>query len=281
MRQVFTSARLENVEAVARLLSDADIEVRVTHGRSYKGNLRTRSYADRDGPQPAVWVVKSDDQVRAREILREAGLIDSTRPGESFLSPTFRSEASPAVRSPAQARAFRLKVGLLAVIVVIISLAMIRTCGRTPGEPNEPSKPDESAMAGQIFDGRLASTPESLARAVFAKELTDAKMVWCLGIDGKDAPASVIAAIRQPSNTVVPASQCVRDFSVDIGSHHAPTGRPALLAEVRGFRPTASDAGTIEFESFHHGQFAHYKTLEVRRLRGTWQVVRVIRHVAS
>ena len=48
MRQVFSSARLENVEAVAKLLGDADIEVRVTDGRSYKGNLRSRSYSEQE-----------------------------------------------------------------------------------------------------------------------------------------------------------------------------------------------------------------------------------------
>ena len=60
MRQVFSSQRLENVEGVARLLRDAGIEVRVTHGRSYKGNRRgTFSYREQEGPQPAVWVVRS------------------------------------------------------------------------------------------------------------------------------------------------------------------------------------------------------------------------------
>lgn len=272
MRQVFSSARLENVEAVAKLLGDADIEVRVTEGRSYKGNLRSRSYSEQDAPKPAVWVVKSEDQVRAREILREAGLIDSTRPGESFITPTFRSEEPVTAKTPAQKRAFRLKLGLLAAIVVIIALAMIRTFTQAPEEPPAPV---------QTFDGRVAPTPESLALVVFAKELTDDKLVLCLAVDGEDASAAVIAGIGQPSNTVVPASQCVRVFEVDTGSHHAPTGRPALLAEVRAFRPTTADAGTIEFEAFHHGQFARYKTLEVRRVQGAWQVVRVIRHVAS
>jgi hypothetical protein len=274
MRQVFSSARLENVEAVAKLLEDAGIEVRVTEGRSYKGNLRSRSYTEQDAPKPAVWVVKSEDQVRAREILREAGLIDSTRPGESFITPTFRSEAPVTAKTPAQKRAFRLKLGLLAAIVVIIALAMVRTFTQAPEEESQPA-------AVQTFDGRAAPTPESLALVVFARELTDDKLVLCLAIDGEDAPAAVIAGIGQPSNTVVPASQCVRVFDPETGSHHAPTGRPALLAEVRAFRPTAADAGTVEFEAFHHGQFARYKTLEVRRVQGAWQVVRVIRHVAS
>ena len=41
MRQVFTSARLENVEAVADLLRAEGIEVQITNGRSYRGSRRS------------------------------------------------------------------------------------------------------------------------------------------------------------------------------------------------------------------------------------------------
>ena len=40
MRQVFASARLENVEAVAGLLRAEGIEVKISDGRSYRGNRR-------------------------------------------------------------------------------------------------------------------------------------------------------------------------------------------------------------------------------------------------
>ena len=82
MRQVFSSPRLENVERVAKLLRDAGVDTRITHGRSYKGNRRSEfSYRDdnRSEPIPAVWVVKSEDQPKAREILREAGLLEYLR----------------------------------------------------------------------------------------------------------------------------------------------------------------------------------------------------------
>ena len=75
MRQVFTSQRLENVEGVAELLRAEGIEVRIANGRSYKGNRRgTFKYsAPATGAQPAVWVIRSEDQPRARAMLREAG----------------------------------------------------------------------------------------------------------------------------------------------------------------------------------------------------------------
>ena len=47
MRQVFSSQRLDNVEQVAQMMRDADIEVRITHGRSYKSAWSgRRTYRD-------------------------------------------------------------------------------------------------------------------------------------------------------------------------------------------------------------------------------------------
>ena len=72
MRQVFTSSRLENVEGVAQLLREAGIEVRVTNDRSYKGNRRSSfSYREETGERPTVWVIRSEDQLRARDLKPE------------------------------------------------------------------------------------------------------------------------------------------------------------------------------------------------------------------
>jgi hypothetical protein len=277
MRQVFSSQRLENVEAVAALLRDAGIEVRVTNSRSYKGAMRSRaSYADQSAPKPAVWVVHSEDHSRARDILRERGLLESTRPTDSFLPPSFRSDDEPSDgKTPAQRRMFRFKLVLLASIGLIIVLAMLRGC-YAPKQVAAPAAPVVSDQAA-----REGGTPESLALAVFAKEVGKQKIVLCLSVDDADASGAVIAAMKQPSNEVVPASQCVREFDPNRGSYQATTGKPALLVTVRTFKPSGTDTGTVEFESFHHGQYAHYKTLEVKRVGGAWQVVKVLRHVAS
>ena len=275
MRQVFSSSRLENVEAVAQMLRDAGIEVRITDGRSYKGAMHARpSYSDQSAPKPAVWVVQSDDQVRAREILREHGLLESTRPTDSFVPLSFRDEETRTTKTPAQQRTFRFKVFLLAAMAILIVLAMLRGCYSPKQETAGPPPVSDQAK-------RAGGTPESLALAVFAKEVPNEKMVLCLSIDDADASGAVIAAMKQPSNNVVPASECVREFDPDKGSYHAASGKPALLATVRSFKPTGPDSGTVEFESFHHGQFAHYKTLEVKRVGGAWQVVKVLHHVAS
>lgn len=276
MRQVFSSLRLENVESVAQLLRDAGIEVRITNGRSYKGKMRSRaSYSDQDAPKAAVWVVHSEDNIRAREVLRDNGLLESTRPTESFQPLSFRQEEVVHGKSPAQKRMFRLKLGLLAGMAVIIVLTMVRGC-YAPEQVTAPAAPVVSDKPV-----REGGTPESLALAVFAKEVANEKLVLCLSIDEADASGAVIAAMKQPSNEVVPGSQCVRDFDPARGSYQAATGKPALLVTVRAFKPTGPDAATVEFESFHHGQYAHYKTLEVKRVGGAWQVTKVLRHVAS
>jgi hypothetical protein len=160
-------------------------------------------------------------------------------------------------------------------MTLIIVLAMLRGC-YTPRQAVAPATPAVSDLAR-----RAGGTPESLALVVLAKEVANQKLVLCLAIDEADASGAILAALKQPSNQVVPMSQCVREFDPDRGSYQAATGKPALLVTVRHFKPTGPDAGTVEFESFHHGQFAHYKTLEVKRVGGAWQVVKVLRHVAS
>ena len=66
------------------------IEVKITEARSYRGNRRSSfSYRDRGdaASHPAVWIVRAEDQPRGRQLLRDAGLLDSSRDGtSSYLS---------------------------------------------------------------------------------------------------------------------------------------------------------------------------------------------------
>lgn len=100
MRQIFSSPRLENVEGVASLLAEAGIEIKVSEGRTYKQvSRREFSYVEKKDDasnQPAVWVIKSDDYKRARELLHGIGLID-TAPAPSYLPAPlqFKSAATP------------------------------------------------------------------------------------------------------------------------------------------------------------------------------------------
>lgn len=204
MRQVFSSPRLENVERVAALLREAGIETRVTQARSYKGGLRGDfSYRDhvRTDPVPAVWVVKSEDQPAAREILRDAGLLDSTRVATGYTLPMFRTEAADVADSPARKRAFRLKVGLLLVIAVVLVLAFLSQFG--PRSLRHASPPAAVLPAG------MSPTPDSLAMAVLSGELPrHAGQPVCLSIDGHDPSPALLAMLPSVAGTVFPASQC-------------------------------------------------------------------------
>ena len=127
MRQIFSSPRLENVEGVAKLLNEHGIETWISEGRSYKGQRRQAfSYRERhDAVQPGVWIVKAEDQTRARQLLRDAGLIDSTRT-DSFI-PASLQAAAP--RTTREALVLRLKLLLLAAIVGGALLVGLRLFG--------------------------------------------------------------------------------------------------------------------------------------------------------
>lgn len=127
MRKIFSSQRVENVEGVAQMLRDAGIEVRVTNGRSYRSKRRGQfSYLDKtdSSNQPAVWVVRADDQPRAREILREARLLDTTRRDHPTAEYAFAEVA--AASGNARSWAWRIRFILIAVIAGVILLMLLR-----------------------------------------------------------------------------------------------------------------------------------------------------------
>lgn len=126
MRQIFTSQRLETVEGVARLLQDAGIEVHVSNARSYRGSRGSQfRYTEPTpkGEQPAVWIRHPEDQPRARQLLREAGLLDSTRPGTGPTL-TFTSQHDQPPRRASWA--WRIRLILLAIIAGAAVVTVMR-----------------------------------------------------------------------------------------------------------------------------------------------------------
>ncbi|HEX2595533.1 MAG TPA: DUF2007 domain-containing protein [Luteimonas sp.] len=255
MRQVFSSPRLENVERVAALLKDAGIETRVTQARSYKGGLRGNfSYRDqsRTDPVPAVWVVKSEDQPAAREILREAGLLDSTRVATGYTLPMFRTEAAEAAANPARKRAFRLKVGLLLVIAVVIVCAFVFRFGSR-------SSPTATRAAAALPAG-LSATPDSLAMAVLSGELPrHAGQVVCLSVDGHDPSPALVSRLPSIPGTVVPASQCGVD--------------PARQTLAVGDYRRGARSGTITLDRSRGTRRVVSHTYDVRPEGAGWRLV--------
>ena len=117
MRQIFTSPRLENVEGVAKLLTEANIEIKVSEGRSYKQvSRREFSYVNKNADNnnyPAIWVIKSDDYKRARELLHGMGLVDTAPPPSYIPEPMQFKQAG---RPDGQKRLTQIKIALLFVV---------------------------------------------------------------------------------------------------------------------------------------------------------------------
>ena len=127
MRQVFTSLRIETVEGVAKLLREADIEVQLINGRSYHSKRGGQfSYAEpmKLKQQPSVWVTHAEDQPRAREILRQAGLLASTRPGQA--DPLLFASGNLPEEPNKRSLAWRIRIGLLVAIAIAALVTVTR-----------------------------------------------------------------------------------------------------------------------------------------------------------
>lgn len=147
MRQVFSAARLETVEGVAALLNAHGIQTWISNDRSYKGTRRRSfSYRDnaKDAPPPAaVWVVHAQDQTRARALLREAGLIDSTR--EPYLP---GAGSAPASARPPGSTAARARLILLGLVIILAFATRARHCQNLPSAPPPETPPQTLPASG-------------------------------------------------------------------------------------------------------------------------------------
>jgi hypothetical protein len=272
MRQVFTSPRIENVEGVAKMLEDAGIEVRITHGRSYRGAIRGNfSYRaderERQGPQPAVWIVRSEDQPRARTMLREAGLLESTRtPSDSFLAATVHGGKAGTVGDPRRKRAFRLKIALLVVIAVAVALGFLALRKTPPAMPaaTVPGTPASASVADPTY---VIATPPALAETLLRIELeVQAPSLACIAIDGKDPSPELLARLRSQARELQPASACERT-------------RADLRFDVNQYRTDGSGIGIVQLDMFHRtpdGNEPETRTLEVERTGDTWRILRML-----
>lgn len=272
MRQVFTSARLENVEGIARLLESEGIEVRITNGRSYKGGIRGNfSYADKAGEQrqPALWIVRSEDQPRARELLRAAGLLDSTRlPSDSYLGPTVHDAAGARSVPASRRRAFLIKLGLLVVIAIVIALLFLGTRNPREAAPRTQDANIPAREAASPLPGHVVPTPPALAEMLVAVELeAQAPSRACLALDGRDMPTASIARLRRAGTSVLARGAC---------------GDPtqALSIDVAGYRTDGSGTGTVRLDMSHVDRDGRRRresrTLEVERTGEHWRVLRML-----
>jgi hypothetical protein len=125
MRQIFSSPRIENVEEVERLLEEAGIQTRVTDRTTWnRATKRDFSYtAKRHTVKwPAVWVVQADDYSRARQLMRELGLLQSDRESSYFLPPPSVESATETPRGPGRTRLILLGVAVFGAMLVALRL---------------------------------------------------------------------------------------------------------------------------------------------------------------
>ncbi|MEB1530552.1 putative signal transducing protein [Xanthomonas sp. WHRI 7945] len=138
MRQIFSSQRVETAEGVAKLLREHGIEVRLSNGRSYRSRRSGQfSYIEPMATQvqPTVWVVHADDQPRARALLRESGLIDSTRQDPAQTLPYLSEFRSQAVPDTGKRWAWRIRVALLLAIGAVALVTVLRHRGNQAAVP--------------------------------------------------------------------------------------------------------------------------------------------------
>ncbi|MEL1265274.1 pathogenicity-like protein [Pseudoxanthomonas putridarboris] len=161
MRQVFTSQRIETVEGVARLLTDAGIEVYISNGRSYhskRGSQFSYTQPTPQSQQPALWIRHAEDQPRARELLRAAGLLETTRPGNGP-SLTF---TRPVEEAPRRSWAWRIRLILLALIALAAAVMWMRRpvpAPPVPAQPQEQPQPAPTEPAPADDENRVRIQP--------------------------------------------------------------------------------------------------------------------------
>lgn len=286
MRQLFSSPRIENVEAVARLLEDAGIEVRISNGRSYRGAIRG-NFSYRDGsdsaPRPAVWVLRADQQPEARQLLRDAGLLQTSPVRtEGFLPPAAIAGGD---RSPLAARGGgRLRYGLLMGIAVIAAVVIVNfNSGDAPMQTDAPPASAATPGGGRASTSTASTgtgatgatgldmlatlpdaayripTPPQLAATLLRDALQDRAGAAhaCLAIDDGDPPAGLIETLAAEGLDVVPASSA-RCEDAD-----------RTMVEVREYRTDGSGTGSVELQVAGEAP----RELTVRRDGSNWHLV--------
>lgn len=227
MRKVFSSQRLENVERVAELLRAEGIEVKIENGRSFRGHRRGNfSYDTRKQPEnlPSVWILRSEDQPRGRQLLRDMGLLESTRnPGPSYVVSPRHNESKGLFSTK------RIKLGLLVLIAAGIGLIafgtqlpdLLKKPAQTTAAAPAPAKPPllipETITDLQTY---RADVPTALAALLIEHALQQPVATACIRVDDKDPTSAMLTASANNTTTLYPASTCPQTAQRHIAIGH-------------------------------------------------------------
>jgi len=260
MRKVFSSIRLENVEAVAELLRAEGIEVKISDGRSYRGSRRSNfSYRDSEqsGKEPAVWILNADDQPRGRQLLRDAGLLESSRVGESSYLPMSAVRETNDLATRKSNMRKRIRIGLLVLIVAVGALILYskREISKAPAlkraVATAPVTPEHAAPAivpqqAEDLEVYRADVPTALAKLLIEREIKTAKPAQaCITIDGANPAPQFMESLATGTTQTFAASDCPSNAAWNITVHDYMTdglGRGHVQLESGGGKSRTVEA---------------------------------------
>ena len=266
MRKVFSSQRLENVEEVANLLRAEGIAVKIENGRSWKGHRRGNfSYDQRKASVvvPAVWIVNAEDQPRGRQLLRDMGLLESTR--EEL--PSFLPSARHAATTSGFWSGKRVRQGLLVLLIAGIGLITYTVRKQAPA-PSVATPPTARSMAKtppppipetitELAVHRV-DVPTALAHLLLDEAVRNRKPRHaCLEVDGKDPSPVLLQALSDiRGSQLYPASICPA------------TGGFAIA--VHDYMTDGSGSGTVQLDL----DVEDSQLVDVERNGTAWRVLR-------
>lgn len=266
MRKVFSSQRLENVEEVANLLRAEGIAVKIENGRSWKGHRRGNfSYDQRKASSivPAVWIVRAEDQPRGRQLLRDMGLLESTREELPSFVPLTRHNAATSGFWSGK----RIRQGLLVLLIAGLGLIAFTVRKQAPA-PSVATQPTARVIAKapplpipetitELAVHRV-DVPTALAQLLLGEALRKRKPKHaCLEVDGKDPSPALMQALSDiRSSQLYPASLCPA------------TGGFAMA--VHDYMTDGSGSGTVQLDL----DVEDAQLVDVERNGTAWRVLR-------
>ncbi|MEP6899638.1 MAG: hypothetical protein ABI870_14015 [Rhodanobacter sp.] len=122
MRQIYTSPRQENIDAVVALMAEHGIAATVANRSNYNRPTWQRfSYTQRRDNRDSwaqVWISSADDYARARTLLRDIGIEPVVRHGDELAAARSKS---PIVQREHTVR----RVRRIVLIAVLAAFAMV------------------------------------------------------------------------------------------------------------------------------------------------------------
>lgn len=127
MREIYTSPREQNIDAVVALMAEHGIETTVTNRSNYsRASWHRFSYTQQQSTRESwtqVCITSADDYTRARELLRGLGIEPVVRFGDE-LAASRQPGGARRRNTPNLVRRF-----LLIAVVVVFAVQMMRYLG--------------------------------------------------------------------------------------------------------------------------------------------------------